>query len=79
MSRTLTFGGAPFWVLSMSISEALPALEAQRAAIQLQISQLGDMRAGSITTTGGGYGNARSRCHRKDDPGPGRFIVSHIK
>lgn len=35
------------------MSDSLPALEAQRAAIQQQISQLGDMRSGSISTTGG--------------------------
>lgn len=55
------------------MSEPLPALEAQRAAIQQQISQLGDMRAGSITTTGGRCGNPRCHCHQKDDPGHGPF------
>lgn len=49
--------------------EALPGLEMQRAAIQQQIAQLGDMRAGSITTTGGRCGNPRCHCHEKDDPG----------
>ena len=57
----------------MSISEAIPALEAQRAAIQQQICQLGDMRAGSITTTSGRCGNSRCLCHQKDDPGHGPF------
>ena len=55
------------------MSDRLPALEAQRAAIQRQISQLGDMRAGSITTTGGRCGNQRCHCHQKDDPGHGPF------
>ena len=53
--------------------DSLPALEMQRAAIQQQIAQLGDMRAGSITTTGGRCGNARCHCHEKDDPGHGPF------
>jgi hypothetical protein len=55
------------------MSEALPVLEAQRTAIQQRISQLGDMRAGSITTTGGRCGNPRCHCHQKDDPGHGPF------
>lgn len=55
------------------MSDSLPALEAQRTAIHRQISQLGDMRAGSITTTGGRCGNPRCHCHEKDDPGHGPF------
>jgi hypothetical protein len=53
--------------------DSLPILEMQRAAIQKQIAQLGDMRAGSITTTGGRCGNPRCHCHQKDDPGHGPF------
>lgn len=53
--------------------DSLPALEAQRSTIQQQISQLGDMRAGSISTTGGRCGNPRCHCHKKDDPGHGPF------
>jgi len=53
--------------------ESLPVLEMQRAAIQQQIAQLGDMRAGSITTTGGRCGNPHCHCHEKDDPGHGPF------
>jgi hypothetical protein len=53
--------------------DSLSALEMQRAAIQLQIAQLGDMRTGSITTTGGCCGNQRCHCHKKDDPGHGPF------
>jgi hypothetical protein len=53
--------------------EPLPALEAQRASIQQRISQLGDMRAGSITTTSGRCGHSRCHCHQKDDPGHGPF------
>jgi len=55
------------------MSEPLPVLETQRASIQQRISQLGDMRAGSITTTGGRCGNSRCHCHQKDDPGHGPF------
>jgi hypothetical protein len=54
--------------------ESLPALEAQRSAIQQRIAQLGDMRAGSITTTGGKCGNPRCHCRQNDDPGHGPFF-----
>lgn len=53
--------------------DPLPALEIQRAAIQQQIARLGDMRAGSITTTGGRCGNSRCHCHERDDSGHGPF------
>ena len=53
--------------------DSLPMLEMQRAAIQQKIAQLGDMRAGSITPTGGRCGNTRCHCHEKDDPGHGPF------
>lgn len=53
--------------------DSLPVLEMQRTAIQQQIARLGDMRAGSITTTGGRCGNPRCHCHEKDDPGHGPF------
>lgn len=53
--------------------DSLPVLEMQRAAIQQQIAQLGDLRSGSITTTGGRCGNPRCHCHQKDDPGHGPF------
>ena len=53
--------------------DSLSVLEMQRATIQRQIAQLGDMRAGSITTTGGRCGNPRCHCHEKDDPGHGPF------
>lgn len=53
--------------------DSLSALEVQRAQIQRQISQLGDMRAGSISTTGGRCGNPRCHCHEKNDPGHGPF------
>lgn len=53
--------------------DSLPALEAQRSALKQQISELGDMRTGSITTTGGRCGNPRCHCHETDDPGHGPF------
>ena len=53
--------------------DSLPALEVQRTAIQRRIAQLGDMRAGSITTTGGRCGNPRCHCQEKDGPGHGPF------
>ena len=55
------------------MTDALSALEAQRAQTQLQISRLGDMRSGSITSTGGRCGNPGCHCHQPDDPGHGPF------
>jgi len=56
------------------MDNSLPALEARRAATQLQISRLGDMRSGSISTTGGKCGNRRCHCHQPNDPGHGPFF-----
>jgi hypothetical protein len=53
--------------------DALPALETQRTDIQRKISRLGDMRAGSITTTGGRCGNPGCHCRKGGDPGHGPF------
>lgn len=53
--------------------DSLPTLESERSAIQRQISQLGDMRAGSITTTGGRCGNTSCHCRKEGDPGHGPF------
>jgi hypothetical protein len=53
--------------------ESLPVLETQRLGILQQIAQLGDMRTGSITTTGGKCGNPRCHCHQQNDPGHGPF------
>src|SRR6476620_1093948 len=55
------------------MSDSLSALEAQRAQTQLQISRLGDMRSGSITSTGRRCGNRGCHCHQPDDPGHGPF------
>jgi hypothetical protein len=53
--------------------DSLVDLESRRAAVQLQIAQLGDMRSGSITATGGHCGNPNCHCHRADDPGHGPY------
>ena len=55
------------------MADSLSALESQRCDIQRKISQLGDMRTGSITTTGGRCGNANCRCHKDGDAGHGPF------
>jgi len=55
------------------MTASLSALEAQRAQTQLQISRLGDMRSGSVTSTGGRCGNPGCHCHQPDDPGHGPF------
>lgn len=56
------------------MNKTLAALEARRAAAQLQISSLGDMRSGSISSTGGKCGTPRCHCHQPDDPGHGPFV-----
>src|SRR5208283_3497961 len=48
-------------------------LESRRGAVQSQIAQLGDMRSGSITGTGGRCGNPNCHCHRAGDPGHGPY------
>ena len=55
------------------MSEPLPDLENSRAAIQSQLAELGDMRSGSITSTGGRCGNRNCHCRRPGDPGHGPF------
>ena len=56
------------------MSDSLPTLEARRAAIQRQISQLGDMRSGSISTTGGRCGNRAATVSKRTIPVTARFI-----
>jgi len=51
----------------------LPALESKRSEIQRKISALGDMRTGSISTTGGRCGNPNCHCRKDGDPGHGPF------
>jgi hypothetical protein len=53
--------------------ESLGELESRRASVQSQIAQLGDMRSGSITGTGGRCGNPNCHCHRAGDPGHGPY------
>jgi len=50
---------------------SLQELEKRRAGLLQQISQLGDFRPGSITTTQGRCGNPNCHCHRPDEPGHG--------
>ena len=54
--------------------ESLLNLESRRAAIQTQVAQLGDMRSGSITATGGRCGNPKCHCHGPGDPGHGPYF-----
>ena len=53
--------------------DSLVDLEHRRAAVQLQIAQLGDMRSGSITHTAGRCGNPNCHCHQARDPGHGPY------
>ncbi len=53
------------------MNQPLRELEAERARILSEISQLGDLRPGSITAIRGRCGNARCHCHRPHDPGHG--------
>jgi hypothetical protein len=52
---------------------SLVDLEHRRSAVQSQIAQLGDMRSGSITGTGGRCGNPNCHCHGAGDPGHGPY------
>ena len=55
------------------MSESLADLETQRTSVQSQLAQLGDMRAGCITGTGGRCGTPNCHCHRPGDPGHGPY------
>jgi hypothetical protein len=55
------------------MSDSLVDLESRRVAVQSQLAQLGDLRAGSITGTGGRCGNPNCHCHQPDDPGHGPY------
>jgi hypothetical protein len=55
------------------MTTSITALETQRSDIQRSIGQLGDMRSGSITTTGGRCGNPGCHCRKDGDPGHGPF------
>jgi hypothetical protein len=49
----------------------LADFEQRRQAIAQQIAQLGDLRAGSVTSTSGRCGKRRCRCHQPGQPGHG--------
>jgi hypothetical protein len=53
--------------------DSLVELENRRAAVQMQIAQLGDMRSGSVTGTGGRCGNPNCHCHRAGEAGHGPY------
>src|ERR1017187_1779307 len=53
--------------------DPLVDLESRRAAVQLQIAQLGDLRSGSITGTGGRCGNPNCHCHQAGDTSHGHY------
>ena len=48
----------------MKTSESIESLENRRTNIMEQIAALGDLRAGSISTTTGKCGKANCRCHQ---------------
>lgn len=56
------------------MSTPLNDLESRRAAIQSEVARLGDMRSGSITSTGGRCGNPNCRCHRPGGSPHGPFF-----
>lgn len=53
--------------------DSLVDLESRRAAVQVQIARLGDLRSGSISGTGGRCGNPNCHCHGAGDPGHGPY------
>ena len=53
--------------------DSLVDLENRRATVQMHISQLGDMRLGSITATSGRCGRPNCHCHRAGDAGHGPY------
>jgi len=52
-------------------SKSLESLELQRASIADQIAALGDLHAGSVTSTTGRCGKPNCHCHQPKDPGHG--------
>jgi hypothetical protein len=50
------------------LTDSLAELEHRRAAIARQISQLGDLRPGSISNTSGRCGKPGCRCHQPGQP-----------
>jgi len=56
------------------MSDSLADLEDRRTSVQARIADLGDMRSGSITGTGGHCGNPNCHCRRAGDPGHGPYF-----
>lgn len=55
----------------MLLPKSLESLEQRRTQIADQISILGDLRCGSITSTTGKCGKPNCHCHQPKDPGHG--------
>jgi hypothetical protein len=55
----------------MTDLKSLEFLEQQRASIANQIAALGDLRAGSVTSTTGRCGKPNCHCHQPNHPGHG--------
>jgi hypothetical protein len=55
----------------MMMPKSMEALEQQRAALADQISALGDLRCGSVTSTSGRCGKPNCHCHLPKDSGHG--------
>ena len=53
------------------MADSLPELERRRSDLLTQISQLGDFRPGSITSTQGRCGNPNCHCHKPGEPSHG--------
>ena len=51
--------------------DSLAELEQRRNAIAQRIAELGDLRAGSLSSTSGRCGKPNCRCHRPGQPGHG--------
>ena len=56
------------------MTDSISDLESRRANVQSQWVQLGDMRSGSITGTGGRCGNPNCHCRNPGDPGHGPYF-----
>ncbi len=50
------------------MTHSLADFEQRRQAIAQQVAQLGDLRAGSITSTSGRCGKPGCRCHQPGQP-----------
>lgn len=53
------------------MTDSLPQLESERSDLFQQLSSVGDLRRGSITTTSGRCGKPACHCAKRDDPGHG--------